>query len=73
MVAAARAAVDAAELLASDPRPILDLLADVVRSGQESTGRPSPERGPDAPRIERITVRPADPSGAGEHGPAGSL
>ena len=62
MVAAARAAVDAAEQLVRDPKPLLDILADAARAGWEQPPAPAGADAPARPRVEHIAVRPpADP------------
>lgn len=59
MVAAARAAVDAAEQLVRDPRPLLDLIADAARAGWEPPAGSSAEPAPEHRGFEHIKVRPA--------------
>lgn len=86
MVAAARAAVDAAEQLVRDPRPLLDLLSDAARAGWEPPAGSSAEPAAEHSRVEHIKVRPdradtgADPgddgggsSGAGREGRSAGL
>lgn len=64
MVAAARAAVDAAEQLVRDPKPILDLLGESLRAGREPPSAPSSDPAGGASPVERITVRrPPPPRG----------
>lgn len=59
IVAAARVAVDAAEQLVRDPRPLVDLLAGAGRGWEPPTGSAA-EPAAEHPRVEHIKVRPAD-------------
>jgi hypothetical protein len=68
MVAAARAAIDAAEQLVRDPKPLLDILADAARAGSDPSTSPDVAAAPPRPRVEHIAVRPP-PRGDGDDEP----
>lgn len=80
MVAAARAALDAAEQLARDPAPLLEMVADAARAARTPTNgggaAPGPGAGarsatsgtPPRPRVEHIAVTPPSAVIEGEAG-----